>query len=210
MPAMCRSSITITDLVFASAVVALCSASSRWLRMRRCSRARANADLRRLVEPGCLRLTARLRCCSLRKLRDSARGPSMLVASEQTANTATPRSTPITGPSTGAGSRRSTSTFTATYQRSASRRQVADRMRPRNLSVASLVATRPMRGSTTPPCSTRIAPVSRIQRLPATLPGLSANGQSPIPRPACRASVVGQCCMLLRAGREFVTKCLMH
>src|SRR4029453_3192129 len=69
----------------------------------------------------------------------SARGLSTLVPSEHTAKAVIPRSTPTTGPATLAGSGRTTSTVSATYQRSASLRQVADRIRPRNLLVASFV-----------------------------------------------------------------------
>ena len=93
--------------------------------------------------------------------RQLAVGLSILVPSEQTAKALIPRSTPTTGPVTATGSGRAASTVSATYQRSASRRQLADRMRPQNLPVASLVWTRPMRGSTTASCSTRMAPVSR-------------------------------------------------
>jgi hypothetical protein len=117
--------------------------------MRRCWRAKASTALARFREPGRLRLTALERRRSLRKLRSNALGPSILVPSEQTASVVMPRSTPTTGPATGAGSGRSTSTVSEQYQRSASRRQVTDRTRPANLRVDSLVATRPMRGSTT-------------------------------------------------------------
>src|SRR6266540_1742702 len=55
----CRSSTTITDLVFASVVVALWSASVRWLRMRRWHLASDRTALRRFREPGRFRLTAR-------------------------------------------------------------------------------------------------------------------------------------------------------
>src|SRR5919198_5671277 len=58
IPAMCRSSTTITDLALASLVVALCNPSNRWLRTRRCARANASAALARLRDPRCLRLTA--------------------------------------------------------------------------------------------------------------------------------------------------------
>jgi hypothetical protein len=86
------------------------------------------------------------------------------VPSEQTAKVWMPRSTPTTGPTTGAGSGRVTSTVSEQYQRSASRRQVADRTRPphfANLPVGSFVATRPSRGNTTASGSTLMVPVSR-------------------------------------------------
>src|SRR5919108_3129489 len=129
--------------------------------MRRWQRAKASVALARFRDPCCLRLTARPRRRSFRRLRSSARGLWIEVPSEQTANVWMPRSTPTTGPSTEPGSGRATSTVNEQYQRSASRRQVADRIRPRNLPVASLVVTRPILGSITAPSSTRIVPVSR-------------------------------------------------
>ena len=51
IPCTFRSSITITDLVFASSVVTLCRKSRRWFRIRRCRCASRIADLRRFREP---------------------------------------------------------------------------------------------------------------------------------------------------------------
>src|SRR4029453_12205387 len=97
-PATCRSSSTITDLAFASVVVALWSASRRWLRTFRWQRASASVALARLREPFCLRVTARERWRRVRRFRRNALGVWIDVPSEQTAKVWMPRARPPTRP----------------------------------------------------------------------------------------------------------------
>jgi len=129
--------------------------------MPRCSRASPDADLRRWREPRGLRLCSR--CRWRRRLGAFVKGfgDSTGAPSESTAKDLRPGSTPTTGPSTGCGSSRSTSTARDTHRRSASRLTVAERMRPRNFSVVSLVSTQLTRGSVTEPGWTSMLPVSR-------------------------------------------------
>ena len=163
-PLTLRSSSTTTDLVFARRVLSFCRKSTLMFRIRRCSRASRTADRRRLLDPRALRLCVRDRRRS--RLRQRPRGfgaattssptPSEIVAKEWS-----PRSTPATGPAMGSGSGLSASTVSETYQRSASLRSVAERIRPSNFSVPSFVRIAPSRGNCTPRCRTRINPVSR-------------------------------------------------
>lgn len=113
------------------------------------------------LERCCFRVTPLSSRFSLVSERSSARGPSMTVPSESVANARIPKSMPIVGPPLTDPFGRSTRTPSATYQRSASRRHVADRIRPRSFTVASLVRILPSRGSTTAFGSTRTESVSR-------------------------------------------------
>ena len=192
----------------ASRAVNVCSASARTAATRACARASRAAALARFTDPFWVREKSRCRCATFRRASRSARMPASSATTVRsavatTAETLTPRSTPMVGPAgairRSTGVRISRSKQTVAYQRPSECRvtvMFSNRARPRRTSrrrsacarQGAAIFTQPYFASRTRPASRR-SPSATVNRARSRCRDLNrGNRRCPVRNAAVRLS----------------------